>query len=391
MGRKSVALPEGVEVVGNSVRIRFTWKHRRCETLAVAATASGISQASSLRAQVKQLIKLGVMTDDKYAELFPSSSYALSRLTPSFGEFAQIWLNSRDIVDSTRANYKGTLNLYWMGYFATRRIDEISSADVRKIVAETPWSSAGVRRNACDKLSAVFKAAVQDAVIARNPVASIQRPRVAKKVVDPFTRDEAEQIIAHLYEKLHGLARIYACYFEFAFFSGMRPGELMGLRWDEVDFNARSVHVCRVVVDGAVHVRVKTKNNRHVLLNDRALHALKEARVLTMARSGFVFAPVNFSGGEDWIHTDTTPRKYFSLALRARGIRTRRQYDARHTYATMCLMAGMNPAFIANQLGHSVQMLLSTYARWLNSTSDWTELQKLENRPNGTKLVQAES
>jgi len=366
MGRKSVALPEGVEVVGNAVRIRFTWKHRRCETLAVSPTASGISQAASLRAQVKQLIKLGVMTDDKYAELFPSSSYALSRLTPSFGEFAQIWLNSRDIVDSTRANYKSTLNLYWMVHFATRRIDEISSADVRKVVAETPWSSAGVRRNACDKLSAVFKAAVMDAVIARNPVASIQRPRVAKKVVDPFTREEAEQIIAHLYDKLSGLARIYACYFEFAFFTGMRPGELMGLRWEEVDFNARSAHVCRVVVDGVIHDRVKTKNNRHVLLNDRALHALKEAKVLTMARSGFVFAPAILADGADWIHTDTTPRKYFNLALRALGIRIRRQYDARHTYATMCLMAGMNPAFIANQLGHSVQMLLSTYARWLN-------------------------
>lgn len=390
MGRKSVALPEGVEVVGNAVRIRFTWKHRRCETLAVSPTASGISQAASLRTQVKQLIKLGVMTDDKYAELFPRSSYALSRLTPSFGEFAQIWLNSRDIVDSTRVNYKSTLNLYWMIHFATRRIDEISSADVRKVVAETPWSSAGVRRNACDKLSAVFKAAVMDAVIARNPVASIQRPRVAKKVVDPFTREEAEQIIAHLYDKLSGLTRIYACYFEFAFFTGMRPGELMGLRWEEVDFNARSAHVCRVVVDGVIHDRVKTKNNRHVLLNDRALHALKEAKVLTMARSGFVFAPAILADGADWIHTDTTPRKYFNLALRALGIRIRRQYDARHTYATMCLMAGMNPAFIANQLGHSVQMLLSTYARWLNSTSDWTELQKLENRPNGTKLVQAE-
>ncbi len=82
-----------------------------------------------------------------------------------------------------------------------------------------------------------------DAVIARNPVASIQRPRVAKKVVDPFTREEAEQIIAHLYDKLSGLTRIYACYFEFAFFTGMRPGELMGLRWEEVDFNARSAHV----------------------------------------------------------------------------------------------------------------------------------------------------
>ena len=37
--------------------------------------------------------------------------------------------------------------------------------------------------------------------------------------------------------------------------------------------------------------------------------------------------------GADWIHTDTTPRKYFNLALRALGIRIRRQYDARHTYA----------------------------------------------------------
>lgn len=389
MGRKSVVLPEGVEVVGNSVRIRFTWKHRRCETLAVAPTAAGISQASSLRTQVKQLIKLGVMSDDKYAELFPTSSYALSRLTPTFGEFAQIWLNSREIVESTRDNYKSTLNLYWMRHFATRRIDEISSAEVRKIVAETGWSSAGVRRNACDKLSAVFKAAVQDAVIARNPVASIQRPKLAKKVVDPFTRNEAEQIIAYLYDKLHGLTRIYACYFEFAFFTGMRPGELMGLRWEEVDFNARSAHVCRVVVDGVIHDRVKTKKNRHVLLNDRALHALREAKVLTMARSGFVFAPSKMDGDSDWIHTDTTPRKYFNMALRALGIRIRRQYDARHTYATICLMAGMNPAFIANQLGHSVQMLLSTYARWLNSTSDWTELQKLENRPIGTELVQA--
>lgn len=45
----------------------------------------------------------------------------------------------------------------------------------------------------------------------------------------------------------------------------------------------------------------------------------------------------------------------------------------------MCLMAGMNPAFIANQLGHSVEMLLSTYAKWISS-SDWKELEKLPSR-----------
>lgn len=328
------------------------------------------------------------MTDDKYAELFPSSSYTLSQRTPSFGEYAQIWLDSREIVEGTRANYKGTLNLYWMRHFATLRIDEITPADVRRVVAETAWTSPLVRRNASDKLSSVFKAAVQDGLIARNPVASIARPRVAKKVVDPFSRTEAEAIIEHLYKKQTGLTRIYACYFEFAFFTGMRPGELMALRWEEIDFKGKSAHVCRIVVDGLVKDRVKTKHHRHVLLNDRAMHALKEARALTQARSAYVFAPANMEGEYDWLRSDSTTKGYFNLALRSLGIRVRRQYDTRHTYATMCLMAGMNPAFIANQLGHSVQMLLSTYAKWLNSTSDWSELQKLENVPIGTKLVQ---
>ena len=68
-------------------------------------------------------------------------------------------------------------------------------------------------------------------------------------------------------------------------------------------------------------------------------------------------------------------------------IKKRRQYNWRHSYATMCRMAGMNPAFIANQLGHSVHMLLSTYAKWLNSSTDWSELGKLENSMIGTKLV----
>jgi integrase len=58
-------------------------------------------------------------------------------------------------------------------------------------------------------------------------------------------------------------------------------------------------------------------------------------------------------------------------------------YDTRHTYATMCLMSGMNPAFIAAQCGHSVQVLLSTYAKWISSPSDWAELEKLNPETSG--------
>lgn len=72
--------------------------------------------------------------------------------------------------------------------------------------------------------------------------------------------------------------------------------------------------------------------------------------------------------------------------LKELGIRYRRPYNCRHTYATICLMSGLNPAFIAQQLGHSVQMLLSTYARWINSANDWQELEKLKIGP---KLVRS--
>lgn len=128
--------------------------------------------------------------------------------------------------------------------------------------------------------------------------------------------------------------------------------------------------------------------SREVLLNDRALQALEKARPLTAARSDYVFAP---EGSDDkselYIRSETGAKRYWLTALREAGIRYRRMYDTRHTDAIMCLMSGMNPAFIAAQLGHSVQVLLSTYAKWISSSSDIVELEKLDLPGKGTNLV----
>jgi len=162
----------------------------------------------------------------------------------------------------------------------------------------------------------------------------------------------------------------------------------MALRWSEVDARSRRAKVCRIRLYGKIKERTKTKVSREVLLNDRALQALEKARLLTAARSDYVFAP-DGSGdrSELYIRSETGAKRYWLSALRKSGIRYRRMYDTRHTYATMCLMSGMNPAFIAAQLGHSVQVLLSTYAKWISSSSDFAELEKLDLPKNGTKLV----
>ncbi|WP_236183304.1 site-specific integrase [Pseudomonas juntendi] len=390
MARKPVGLPPGIEIRGDSLRIRFTWNgERRGETLAHPSTAQGIRAASRVRDQVVNLIRHGLLDEEKYAELFPGSEIArrTAESIPSLGAYTQMWLDSRDIVEGTRNNYKSVFNIYWMPYLGLRRIDMITPTMLRGVISQIQWTSVGVKRNAIIKLASVFKTAVLDGLIAKNPTTSLDKPKSVKKVVDPYTRAEAEAIIAHLYATLQKYSQIYAAFFEFCFFTGVRPGEAMGLKWEDIDVDQRSATVRRIIVNRAPQERTKTKHHRVVLLNERALNAINQAqRMATLRRmasksahptSPFVFQP---SKGGLWINEPSVTIRHFKSALKALNIRERRQYDTRHTYATMCLMSGMNPAFIASQLGHSVEMLLSTYAKWISSSSDWRELEKLPPR-----------
>lgn len=392
MAREPVELPTGVELVGQSIRIRFSWGKRRCcETLPFPQTPKGIAAAAGLRSQVKQLDKLGALTQEKYSELFPNSRSAVTHKLPIFFDYAQDWLNSLQIVEGTRKNYLSALQTYWVPHLAKMPLDKITPMLLRKIATETQWTSPSRRKGAVRLVTSILAQAVSDELIMRNPALSIPATRSVKRELDPFSREEADALIAKLYESTSGLQTIYAAFFEFSFYTGMRPGEAMALRWSEVDTRKRSARVCRIRIYGKIQERTKTKKSREVLLNDRALHALDKARPLTQARSDYVFAP-DGSGKKDelFIRSETGPKRYWLSAMRKLGVRHRRMYDTRHTYATMCLMSGMNPAFIAAQLGHSVQVLLSTYAKWISSPSDWAELEKLNLTSNGTKLVQAE-
>ena len=389
MARKPMGLPAGVEFIGKSIRIRFTWNKKRCcETLPFPQTTKGIAAAEGLRSQVKQLDRLGALTTEKYIELFPTTRSGAVSQMPIFFDYAQEWLNSLQIVESTRKNYRGTMQNYWVPHLAHLPIDAISPVLMRKIVNGIEWTSPVRRKNAVRLVTSLFNQAVSDELIQRNPARSIPATRVVKRELDPFSRAEADAVIAKLYEVTSGLQAIYACFFEFSFYTGMRPGEAMALRWSEVDTRNRTARVCRIRLYGKIQERTKTKTSREVLLNDQALQALEKARLLTAARSDYVFAPEGSGDrSELYVRSETGPKRYWLLALRKLGMRHRRMYDTRHTYATMCLMSGMNPAFIAAQLGHSIQILLSTYARWISSPNNWSELEKLNTLQNGTNLV----
>ena len=196
-----------------------------------------------------------------------------------------------------------------------------------------------------------------------------------------------------MYALDHWPSTFYAAFFEFVFFTGMRLSEALAMRWDAVDEEKRTAHVCRGIALGEVVERTKTGTDRFVLLNDRAMHALQFAREYANRRKSgkgkvletpFIFPP---SKNSEYVKQTSDLHKQWIPTLKALNIRRRPPYNCRHTYATICIMSGMNPAFISQQLGHSVQMLLSTYARWINPSSDWSESEELQIGP---KLVPAQ-
>jgi integrase len=74
---------------------------------------------------------------------------------------------------------------------------------------------------------------------------------------------------------------------------------------------------------------------------------------------------------------------YWHPTLKRLGIRRRRAYCTRHTYCTIALMAGIKPAYIAAQAGHSIKMLLDVYARWLPDNDGGTERVRLAEAMGG--------
>ncbi len=85
--------------------------------------------------------------------------------------------------------------------------------------------------------------------------------------------------------------------------------------------------------------------------------------------------------GTPWTDERAFRRSHWTRTLKRLGARYRRPYNCRHTRATEMLMAGMSPAFAAAQLGHSVEIFLSTYSKWLPGQADDIEMAKLMDKP----------
>jgi integrase len=347
-------------------------------------TAANIAHARRVADRIRREVELGTFN---LAEHFPHSPRAAQAKAHTFGGLADNWLESKGhLAEATRSQYRNAI-AFWKELLGTGTpVDRLTHDQLAKKIGAYPWASAKLRNNYLIALRGALGLHFHGRRALDNPMGGITNQRTVKRLPDPLTLEERDAILGDM--RLHYDSRICA-YFTFAFYTGMRPEELIALRWEDIDWREAVARVERVrTFKGSERDGTKTGTWRDVDLVPQAMEALKVMKAFTFlkrdeeGREADIFEnPVT---GRAW-HDERSQRDhYWTPTLKRLGIRRRRAYCTRHTYCTAALMAGIKPAYIASQAGHSVKMLLDTYARWIPGADAGSEKQRLAAAMAGT-------
>lgn len=151
----------------------------------------------------------------------------------------------------------------------------------------------------------------------------------------------------------------------------MRRGEILGLRWSDVDLESSRLSVRQTLISVGYQIRVSepktAKSRRSISLDATTVRALRVHRANQLEerlRAGDAYQPFDLvfateDGG--YVHPDGFG-KAFKRLQRGAGLPTIRFHDLRHTHASLALQAGVHPSVVSERLGHStVAMTLDTY------------------------------
>jgi integrase len=341
-----------------------------------------------VRASIDRAIQLGTFD---LAEFFPHSKRAAAKVATNFGDVAADWLASKgQMADATRDQYRLSVNFWRELLGAGTPMDALTFQRLAKVIGEHPWASAKSANNRLIPLRGIFEFHYSGPRAAQNPMAGIKNLKVVKKLPDPLTAGERDAILGDLAK--HYDPRVLA-YFQFAFFTGMRPEELIALQWGDIDGRRSMARVQRVrTFKGSERDGSKTHAERDVDLVPEALAALQIMRPWTSMQGEAAAIFQNPVTGKPW-HDERSQRDhYWKPALKRLRIRSRRPYCTRHTFATVALMGGVNPAYIAAQLGHATpKTTFDKYARWISDGGAAAKVlaQALATKPAAGTLQQA--
>lgn len=368
-------LPTGVRFIGTSIEINFQVKGNRYQIiLPYPQTPAGITASVRTRSELIAKAKLGILTEADIAkakgeEVVEAPSGLL------FQDFAQKFLKYSSANIQIKKEYRNMLMNKWMPIFALMPIESITTAMLREAIDDYGFENAKTKNNNLIPLRGVFELALEEGIISKNPMLPIKNDKVQEDEPDPFTKEEMLAMLKWLKANMKGDDISYYNYFEVAFFTGCRPSELLALQW-KTDFDKfnKTLAITKSRVRGLNKRVTKTHTARNIHLHDRAYQALLRQYKITGNQDYIFICP----DSHEPFYDDRPPRRRLKQAMKELGIRYRRVYNTRHTYATLLLTSGVNPFFASSQMGHSLQMMLKRYAKWIDMDKSKAEIAKVD-------------
>lgn len=250
------------------------------------------------------------------------------------------------------------------------RLQALTPQQVEQLLNDA--RAAGLSSRTVQYLHAVLRNALNQAVrwglVPRNVASLVRPPQAVHQPIQPWTAEQARQFIATVRDE-----RLEALYV-LALTTGLRQGEVLGLRWEDIDLDAGALTVNGQLqkFDRKLHwVPTKTaKSKRTIVIPAVALTSLRahhDRQRLKTARGqqpkGYVFTTRD---GKPLMARNVY-RRFLELSAQA-GLPRIRFHDLRHTAATLMLAQGVDPRTIMEILGHSqISLTLNTYSHVLDS------------------------
>ncbi len=292
---------------------------------------------------------------------------------------------------ATAKRYRDVVRLYIVPHLGLVRLGDLRPAHVQALITELHKHSS---KRAPSMAWEVLRASMRDAValgyIPASPLGSLRAPKRPRR--EYATLSEAE--LRRFFE-LARTDRFYAL-FVLAAQTGARKGELLALRWSDVDLRQGVLRIRKSLseVDGDHTVEdTKTAGSRRELrIPAVALEALKAHRKRQL-REGKIGAPVFCDRKGGWVRVSNFHRRHWAPLLKAAGLDGRglRFHDLRHTMATLLLRRRVDAKTIASLLGHSdVRTTLTVYAHLLDGPADVVgEIDSMTAAPSAEKGTKA--
>lgn len=261
-----------------------------------------------------------------------------------------------ELEPSSYYRYEGTVLNKIIPFFINREISTIRASELRIWLLNWNMSNKTLLHYV-SVLRGIFEEAIYDEEISQNPCKFLRKPKIVKTDILPFTSKEVNLILSHAKNKN------FKSYLYIAFYTGMRGGEIVGLKKQDIDFDKKIIKVKRSKGRHGESSPKTQSGVRSVPILDILYPHLKE---LYYSHDNEYLLITQY--GTPYNHNETFSNRFWIPMFEKLDIKYRRLYNTRHTFATMMLSNGFTtPQNLAQILGHAnSQMVFEVYVKYIN-------------------------